>query len=629
MSIMKTKAARYEIEGIEDIVPTLWSHTKVGADHQFYKCKEGDFVDLHLNDIEDIMLLDVQHKLFHLPTTILLTLLWLFTFPEIEFKELYTLSHKPPGVIYEDLTKQKRVMRADDLYKFSDETLTKVQDELHHRIHDFCLEYNKEMPRRKWTAIDRKMSELMVELIDKQMRERMIIRNLKRLVGARELEMDYTLMTLVSRAKVIENQESVGTPVGRVILFRTIPITIPDTTPTVTLLTTYVDTTLTPTEIPTISPIVPPSPDYTPTSLDYSPASDTEFDPSEDPSSDHIPPLPATLPFISSTDDSSDSDTPVTPPSPNYADYLFFSISFQTLMIIRDFIGDSYLGDLLILHLVNHLWDHSHQPDTTIGGSRVPLPLMYRYLQTYTWGALSPARVDLLPPPKRIRSSDSATDLEDCSDESSESGSDEPYSEPDIDPENQVEINECIAYADALRDEGINARVVVKTVAQEEVKTSVRGPLEVRVERVTHPTVPDDILEYAQEEEDIEGTYETLGDLSVVLSERISELERDNTRLRGMLDVASQRVSRLQRRELRVQALEARDEGRNLEPLVEGGVNRETKMVMTMKVEMEEETLMETIMEMVMGTEEEMVITLEVLCLLLESEQRLPEVPAT
>ncbi|GKF92225.1 hypothetical protein Tco_0278944, partial [Tanacetum coccineum] len=58
----------------------------------------------------------------------------------------------------------------------------------------------------------------------------------------------------------------------------------------------------------------PASPDYTPASLDYSPASDTEFDPSEDPSSDHIPPLPATLPFLSSNDDSSDSDTPNTPP---------------------------------------------------------------------------------------------------------------------------------------------------------------------------------------------------------------------------------------------------------------------------------------------------------------------------
>ncbi|GKC01213.1 hypothetical protein Tco_0987349 [Tanacetum coccineum] len=62
-------------------------------------------------------------------------------------------------------------MRADELYKFSDGTLKKVQDELHHRIHDFCLEYNTEMPRRKWTAIDRKRSELMVELIDKQMRQ--------------------------------------------------------------------------------------------------------------------------------------------------------------------------------------------------------------------------------------------------------------------------------------------------------------------------------------------------------------------------------------------------------------------------------------------------------------------------
>ncbi|GJT53863.1 hypothetical protein Tco_0988917 [Tanacetum coccineum] len=48
------------------------------------------------------------------------------TFPEIEFKELYTLSHIPPGVIYEDLTKQKRVMRADKLYKFSNGTLKKV-----------------------------------------------------------------------------------------------------------------------------------------------------------------------------------------------------------------------------------------------------------------------------------------------------------------------------------------------------------------------------------------------------------------------------------------------------------------------------------------------------------------------
>ncbi|GJT51107.1 putative reverse transcriptase domain-containing protein [Tanacetum coccineum] len=112
---------------------------------------------------------------------------------------------------------------------------------------------------------------------------------------------------LVSRAKVIENQvmaisvisvssdsseDSVGTPVGRVILFDTIPTTIPDTTSVITPPTTQTDTTVIPTETPIIAPTIPLSLDYTPASSDYSPASDSESDPSEDPSSDHIPPLP-------------------------------------------------------------------------------------------------------------------------------------------------------------------------------------------------------------------------------------------------------------------------------------------------------------------------------------------------
>ncbi|GJU95812.1 hypothetical protein Tco_1320568 [Tanacetum coccineum] len=217
--------------------------------------------------------------------------------------------------------------------------------------------------------------------------------------------------------------------------------------------------------------------------------------------------------------------------------------------------------------------------------------------------ALSSVRADLLPPRKRIRSSDFVTNLEDCSDESSESyvprktslrddvvvrGSDEPYSKPDIDPKIQAAIDVCIAYTDALRAEGIDARVVVETVAREEVEMSARDMVEVKVDRVTHPVVSDDIPKPAQEEGTIDVTYETLGDMvqkfhdhtveipvhrvhviesiqrdkghriiatgqqSAVQSERISELERDNTRLRGMMDVMSQRVNRFQRKELRV-----------------------------------------------------------------------------
>ncbi|GJW59879.1 hypothetical protein Tco_0109214 [Tanacetum coccineum] len=171
-----------------------------------------------------MILLAVQHKLFHLNESdivYLIVALQMFTkslivkhrvedvqlgvesyqkklniiapqktFDEIEFKELYTPLYNPPGAIYEYLNKQKRVMRADELYKFSDETLRKVRDELHHRVRNFQLGYNDEMSRRKWSEIDRKRSTLIVELIDKQMRERRIIQNIERLVGARELEKD-------------------------------------------------------------------------------------------------------------------------------------------------------------------------------------------------------------------------------------------------------------------------------------------------------------------------------------------------------------------------------------------------------------------------------------------------------
>ncbi|GJX52049.1 integrase, catalytic region, zinc finger, CCHC-type containing protein [Tanacetum coccineum] len=154
MSIMKTKAARYEIVGNEDMVPTLWSPTK-----KILSMKSVSVKKLHgYGYLEEIMVKradqSYQKKLNITPPQ--------QTILEIEFKELYTPSHKPPGVIYEDLTKQKRVMRADELYKFSDGTLKKVRDELHHRVRDFRLEYNKEMSRRKWTDIDRKRSELMV-----------------------------------------------------------------------------------------------------------------------------------------------------------------------------------------------------------------------------------------------------------------------------------------------------------------------------------------------------------------------------------------------------------------------------------------------------------------------------------
>ncbi|GJZ35334.1 hypothetical protein Tco_0581151, partial [Tanacetum coccineum] len=87
-------AAKYDaIEGIEDMVPSLWSPVKWydygyleeivsrREDQQLYKFKEGDFLRLNLYNIEDLLLLLVQKKLSNLERDVIYwfgTLYWRF-----------------------------------------------------------------------------------------------------------------------------------------------------------------------------------------------------------------------------------------------------------------------------------------------------------------------------------------------------------------------------------------------------------------------------------------------------------------------------------------------------------------------------------------------------------------------
>ncbi|GKA43267.1 hypothetical protein Tco_0735991 [Tanacetum coccineum] len=334
--------------------------------------------------------------------------------------------------------------------------------------------------------------------------------------------------------------------------------------------------------IPTVSPTIPLLPNYTPASPDYSPASDTKFNPSEDPSSDHIPPLPATSPFLSSTGDSSDNDIPDTPPSPTHgtpftemtrstqstpvasgalqhqisssssssktssdpsSDDLSDSSSNHSLPAPSSGMRPSHHLCSLVLSIHRSsaaIFERPSHDSSSASPSRKRSrsPAAFVPLSSPIPRTLSFARADLLPSPKRIMSHESATDLEVSSVKGSEPsryrGTDlddvERSDGIDIDPEIQAEIDKCIAYADALRVREIDARVVV---------------------------------EPAQEEGAVEVTYKTLRDLvqrivatgqqSADMLERICKLERDNRRLRDMMDVASQRVTRSQRRELRVQ----------------------------------------------------------------------------
>ncbi|GJV83003.1 hypothetical protein Tco_1522901, partial [Tanacetum coccineum] len=231
-------------------------------------------------------------------------------------------------------------------------------------------------------------------------------------------------------------------------------------------------------------------------------------------------------------------------------------------------------------------------------------------LSSPTLGALSYTHADLLPSPKRIRSPETATDLEDYSEDSFE-----PYvpREVGLGVDFEDESSEPSSYVDALRDRGIDSRLVVEAADREESETGMRGPVEVRVERVTHPVMPEDTPELAREGA-VEVTYETLGDLvqrfhdhtkaipvhrvyvikgaqreqghrivgaemvATILTEKVAKLERDHRRLRGTVSVETSRTREAvnEQSDRRVaKALRVRDAVRNLGPLMGDEVEQE------------------------------------------------------
>nr|GEX54085.1 copia protein [Tanacetum cinerariifolium] len=177
-SIMKTKATDYgHIKWIEDLVPrTMWIEEPIGYDkhalcgrriiavtelkilewHSYkhldwimvrrdddklYKFKEGDFKRLCIQYIKDMLLLLVQGKLTNL------TFEERFAFnkkinlmkpdthqSDLKRKEAYTTYSNPRGFIYQNKDKKNRLIRIDELHKFSDGTLTDVRIALDDRL---------------------------------------------------------------------------------------------------------------------------------------------------------------------------------------------------------------------------------------------------------------------------------------------------------------------------------------------------------------------------------------------------------------------------------------------------------------------------------------------------------------
>ncbi|GJW64359.1 hypothetical protein Tco_0116243 [Tanacetum coccineum] len=205
-SLTKTKAVQYDLPGIEDMVEVIRKHgyrylkeiVVRRSDNDLYIFKEGDFPHLSINDIENMLLLVVQNRLINLSSndvsdfTIALRMFTRslviqkrvedlqlgvksyqkkinVTKPEttksgIRKRDPYTPYQDPQGFIYVDNNGRNRLMRSDELYKFSDRTLTWLRTSLDDITKNIRMEY---LPKRRWSTLDKKIANIMIKAIDK------------------------------------------------------------------------------------------------------------------------------------------------------------------------------------------------------------------------------------------------------------------------------------------------------------------------------------------------------------------------------------------------------------------------------------------------------------------------------
>ncbi|GKB83605.1 hypothetical protein Tco_0950500, partial [Tanacetum coccineum] len=258
-STTNTKAARYDLPGIEDksfyayargiqsrgdVYSTKHilavTHVKVMRKHGYryleeivvrrannvlYEFKEGDFLRLRINDIEDMLILVVQNRLINISgddVADFAIALRMFTRSLVIQKRVedlqlgvesyqkminvtkpdttrldlrkrhpYTPYKDPQGFIFVDDYKRNRLMRSDELYKFCDGTLTRLLSSLEDITKNIDMEY---LPKRRWSTLEKKRAHFMIKDINKLLKERRMMRSLEKFVGGRLYGTDLRLL---------------------------------------------------------------------------------------------------------------------------------------------------------------------------------------------------------------------------------------------------------------------------------------------------------------------------------------------------------------------------------------------------------------------------------------------------
>ncbi|GKC18222.1 hypothetical protein Tco_1015004 [Tanacetum coccineum] len=83
------------------------------------------------------------------------------------------------------------LMHTEELYKFSDGTLNHVRTTLNDIATGIQMDY---LPRRNWSKQDKQRVRVMINAIDKKLRDQRLMRSLEKFVGGRPYRGDLRLL---------------------------------------------------------------------------------------------------------------------------------------------------------------------------------------------------------------------------------------------------------------------------------------------------------------------------------------------------------------------------------------------------------------------------------------------------
>ncbi|GJS65637.1 hypothetical protein Tco_0680201 [Tanacetum coccineum] len=115
------------------------------------------------------------------------------TRPDLRKRHPYTPYKDPQGFIYVDDYKRNRLMRSDELYKFSDGTLTRLLSSLKDITKNIDMKY---LPKRRWSTLEKKRAHFMIKDINKLLKERRMMMSLEKFVGGK---LDKTYQGLLTK----------------------------------------------------------------------------------------------------------------------------------------------------------------------------------------------------------------------------------------------------------------------------------------------------------------------------------------------------------------------------------------------------------------------------------------------